>query len=121
MAGERMRRRADRHRRTCATTFHGRRHFVVNDEFGAPELDHRSTDNGQLEMPRIGNEPAFLSVQSDFLPEPPLCCSISRSPLHAPYLTCLAYVILTSRIERMHVNTRYRAADAPTPPLPRIS
>ena len=76
MAGKRMRRRADRHRRTCATTFCRRRHFVVHDEFGALELDHRSPDNGQLEMPRIDDEPAFLSVQSDFLPESPLCCSI---------------------------------------------
>ena len=84
MAGCIMRRRADRHQGACATPLRGQRRFVVHDEFGALELDHQSPDNGQLEMPRIEDEPAFLSVQSDFLPETPLCCSISRSPLHAP-------------------------------------
>ena len=72
MAGYRMRRRADRLRRACATSFRGGRHFVVHDEFGALELDRRSPDNGQLEMPRIDDEPAFLSVQSDSPPDSPL-------------------------------------------------
>ena len=84
MAGNIMRRCADRHRGACANHLRGRRRLAAHGEFGALELDHQSPDNGQLEMPRVDDEPAFLSVQSDFLPETPLCCSISRSPLHAP-------------------------------------
>ena len=76
MAGYIMRGRADRHQGACATPFRGRRRFVVHDEFGALELDHQSPDDGQLEMRWIDDEPTFLSVQSDFLPESPLCCSI---------------------------------------------
>ena len=82
MAGNIMRRCADRHRGACATPLRGRRRFVAHDEFGALELDHQSPDNGQLEMHRIDEEPTFLSVQSDFLPESPFCSSIF--PAHPP-------------------------------------
>ena len=76
MAGYIMRGRADRPQGSCANPLRGRRRSVVHDEFGALELDHQSPDDGQLEMRWIDDEPAFLSVQSDFLPESPLCFSI---------------------------------------------
>ena len=58
--------------------------FAAHDEFGAVELDHQSPDNGQLEMHRIDEEPTFLSVQSDFLPESPFCSSIFQHSLPHP-------------------------------------
>ena len=51
MAGYIMRRRADRLRRACATTFWRRRRLAAFGGFGALKLDHRSPDNGQLEVP----------------------------------------------------------------------
>ena len=85
MAGYIMRGRADRPQGARATPLRGRRRSAAQDAFGALELDHQSPDDGQLEMRWIDDEPTFLSVQSDFLPESPFFCLIFPHTLRVPF------------------------------------